>query len=115
MIWLNKEVTITTHQIDGAISFYQEAIGLWRCADTDKVSLRGDTGHQLILVRGEPTESQSISMMADDLEHFIDSLRTWGVDVTTNPTRQPDGSLLATLRDPDSNDISVVQSPGTTI
>lgn len=102
-----------------AVRFYTETLGIPVAFRSDADGwLQLATGEgQLALERVEPGDAESMalvgrylgaSLRVDDVEAAYDQLSARGVAFVEPPERQPWGGVLAHLRDPDGNVLTLV-------
>lgn len=114
---------VFVRDIAAARDFYEKRLGLDLGHDgTDEGFCRFDTGQvQLVVELVTPDESPEdqatvgrftgLSFGVDDVVATHAALRAAGVRFTGPPERQPWGGWLATLVDPDGNELQIVQFP----
>jgi glyoxylase I family protein len=105
-------VSITVTDVDTALAFYTEVLGLVPRRDRPDFGFGGAWldagGQQLHLVEGHPPEDrgQHFALRVADLDDTVTELRDRGVDITdpspAGPTRQsfvhdPEGNLVELL------------------
>jgi catechol 2,3-dioxygenase-like lactoylglutathione lyase family enzyme len=118
-------VRVFVRDFDRALDFYSNVLGM-------KVALRAehfdwaqlDTGAaQLAIERVRPEQGDDeaddalvgrfvgVSLAVDDIDATYRTLRDRGVEFELAPTSMPWGGVLAHLRDPDGNVLSLVGEP----
>ncbi len=104
---------------DRALRFYTETLGIpttFRGDDMGWAQLATGEG-QLALERVEPGDKESealvgryvgVSLQVEDIHATHKTLVDRGVEFTTPPTKQPWGGVLAHLKDPDGNVLTLL-------
>lgn len=107
-------VSINVGDVDGAVRFYTEVLGLSPRADRPELGVQGawlDAGaQQLHLIRAEPPpgRGQHFALLVEDLEGVVAELRSTGVTVS-DPSAVGTGRQ-AFLNDPAGNLIELHQA-----
>ena len=107
-------VSIMVPDVDKALRFYTEVLGLKQRTDRPELGIGGawlDAGaQQLHLVEGEtpPGLGQHFALLVDDLDAAIAELRHQGLEVSD--PRPIGRSLQAFLSDPSGNQIELHQA-----
>jgi len=102
--------------MDRAVEFYEKSLGIpvkarsdefpvWVEMATDGVTLALNSAAPDLV--GRPT---GITFMVPDLRGFYDQAQARGVRFSSPPERQPWGGLIATLVDPDGNEIGLLEA-----
>jgi glyoxylase I family protein len=109
-------VAINVSDLDAALAFYVDVLGLTLRTDRPELDIRGSWldagGEQVHLVERDPPafEGQHFALLVEDLDGVIDELRGRGVKVTdavaVGTARQ------AFLRDPAGNRLELHQRTG---
>jgi lactoylglutathione lyase len=110
-----------------AVSFYTEALGIPLAFRDDGGWAQLDTGEgQLAIERVDPADAEGRALVGrfvgatlevSDVLATYEQLVARGVDFVEPPEKQPWGGILAHLRDPDGNVITLVggaKEPGST-
>ena len=114
-------VRVFVRDFDRALAFYTESLGMTAAfASTEMGWAQFETGAaQLAIERVAPDDAEgaelvgrfvSVSLRVDDLQATYETLRDRGVDFVEGPEKQPWGGLLAHLRDPDGNILTLLQA-----
>ena len=125
---------ITVNDVDEAIAFYGDALGLQVRSDVPSgrfrwVTLGSDAQPGLEIVLSEPhagrspadgdalqellTKGQlpSIVFLTDDVDAAFERLRAHGAEVLQEPLDQPWGPRDCAFRDPSGNTVRIAQQP----
>jgi len=109
-------VSINVDDVDAAISFYTEVLGLGKRADRPDFAFGGawlDAGGQQVhLIEGTPPSAvgQHFALLVDDLDGTVAELR--GRDVEVSDPRPVGSSRQAFLTDPSGNLVELHQAVG---
>ena len=125
---------ITVHDVDAAIAFYRDALGLTVTSDVPAgnyrwVTLGFDSQPGLELVLSVPHAGRSkadgdamqdllargvlpmIVFRSDDVDQTFETVRASGAEVLQEPTDQPWGPRDCAFRGPSGNTVRVAQAP----
>jgi catechol 2,3-dioxygenase-like lactoylglutathione lyase family enzyme len=113
---LRGDVEIGCSNLDSSCRFYSMALGFRLISkDADSAAFDGD-GHRLILrphghldSAGLRAKQTGISIEVESLHDEFESLLAGGAEFSSRPCRQPWGSVMVNLFDPDRNRIMLVQ------
>lgn len=115
-----EAVRVFTADTGKAVPFYRDALGLTLIHEADGLAIF-DTGQaKLILEQVDPDEAEvaalvgrfaGVSFTVPDVEAAYSALTDRGVVFDGAPEPQDWGGVLAHLRDPDGNVLSLVQYP----
>ena len=109
-------VSINVDDVDAAISFYTDVLGLGKRADRPDFAFGGawlDAGGQQVhLIEGTPPSAvgQHFALLVDDLDGTVAELR--GRDVEVSDPRPVGSSRQAFLTDPSGNLVELHQAVG---
>jgi glyoxylase I family protein len=109
-------VSINVDDVDAALTFYTDVLGLSQRADRPDFGFGGawlDAGGQQVhLIEGEPPSArgQHFALAVDDLDAVVVELRQRGVDVSD--PRPVGSSRQAFLSDPSGNLVELHQPVG---
>ncbi len=106
-----------------AIRFYTETLGMTLASRADEYGwAQLDTGEgQLALERVDPADAEGrsfvgrfigVSLEVPDIAATYDTLVERGVEFLSPPRQQPWGGILAHLKDPDGNVLTLLGRPG---
>jgi len=115
-IWLS---TINVSDLEGALAFYHELLGLPIALDGRAFNHVEVGPHEPLAKIGiESTGKQSKRKKrtgevfdTDDIYALYERLKKEGVIFTLKPTKMPWGGIIANFLDPDKNELQVVQDP----
>ncbi|TFB99817.1 VOC family protein [Cryobacterium adonitolivorans] len=127
---------ITVNDVDEAIGFYQDALGLRVQSDVPSgrfrwVTLGSDAQPGLEIVLSEPHAGRSpadgdalqelltkgvlpmLVFRSNDVDATFETVRASGAEVLQEPTDQPWGPRDCAFRDPSGNTVRIAQAPAT--
>ena len=115
-VWL---AMIPVSDMDGALKFYNETLGLAIALDArqfDHAEVGPDEPLAKIGLHATGTSLKEkrrsgIVLDTDDIFALHRRLREQGVVFTLEPTKMPWGGIVADFLDPDNNELEVVQDP----
>jgi len=118
-------IAFTTGDLNEAIEFYCDLLGLeeaFRLKDDQGklmlvyLKVGEDSFIELFPGRGEKTEGEKsefgfrhFCLLVDDMEATVTKLRKNGVELERDPSRGKDGNLQCWVRDPDGNDVELME------
>lgn len=125
---------ITVNDVDEAIAFYRDALGLKVRSDVPSgkfrwVTLGSDAQPGLEIVLSEPHAGRSpadgdalqelltkgvlpmLVFRSDDVDATFETVRASGAEVLQEPTDQPWGPRDCAFRDPSGNTVRIAQAP----
>lgn len=125
---------ITVSDVDEAIAFYRDALGLTVTSDVPSgkfrwVTLGSDAQPGLGIVLSEPHAGRSpadgdalqelltkgvlpmLVFRSDDVDATFETVRASGAEVLQEPTDQPWGPRDCAFRDPSGNTVRIAQAP----
>jgi len=125
---------ITVNDVDEAIAFYRDALGLQVRSDVPSgqyrwVTLGSDAQPGLEIVLSEPHAGRSqadgdamqelltkgvlpmLVFRSDDVDATFETLRASGAEVLQEPIDQPWGPRDCAFRDPSGNTVRIAQAP----
>lgn len=104
-----------------ALRFYTETLGMattfrgdemgWAQLDTGAAQLALERADSQALDDGLVGRFVGVSLMVDDIDKTYQTLCARGVEFLGPPERMPWGGVLAQLRDPDGNVLTLLGSP----
>ena len=114
-------VRVFVTDFDRALAFYTESLGMRAAfASAETGWAQFETGAaQLAIEKVDPGDAEgaelvgrfvSVSLRVDDLQSTYETLRARGVDFVETPEKQPWGGILAHLRDPDGNILTLLEA-----
>lgn len=99
------EISLKVESIQDSLSFYQAlGFGIVEGAIAEKWSIVENSGLRIGLYEGH-IESNSLTFFGGDVAEITEAMKKQGFDPSSPPTREEDGSLGATILDPDGNRI----------
>ncbi|MCW4037407.1 MAG: VOC family protein [Candidatus Bathyarchaeota archaeon] len=115
-VWLSM---VTVSDLDKALTFYSEILGLPIALDARAFNHIEVGPHEPLAKIGiESTGKQSkrrkwtgIVLDTDDIYALYERLTKKGVTFTLKPTKMPWGGIVANFLDSDKNELQVVQDP----
>ena len=115
-------VRVFVSDFERALTFYTEKLGMGVAFRSDEMGwAQLDTGEaNLGIERVEPGADEEglvgryvgVSLSVDDIEKAYQTLKERGVPFEGPPERMPWGGVMAHLRDPDGNVLTLLGSPG---
>ena len=117
-----QTVVLPVHDVAASCSFYENTLGLIRVYENQGV-VALDAGGPRILIHpsgpgtdfphapvGDSASLPSIYWNVNDVDRFVEAMKTQGVEIAQEPTDEPWGERDACLLDPDGYRIYVTQS-----
>jgi catechol 2,3-dioxygenase-like lactoylglutathione lyase family enzyme len=116
-------VRVWVTDFDRAVRFYTDTLGMKLAYRSDELGWAqlATAGAELALERdrGESDAGEEylvgrfvgVSLAVDDIEKRYETLRARGVEFLRPPEKMPWGGVLAHLRDPDGNVLTLVGTP----
>ncbi|MET0955583.1 MAG: VOC family protein [Cryobacterium sp.] len=125
---------LTVHDVDAAIAFYRDALGLTVTSDVPAgkyrwvtLGIESQPGLELVLSVPHAGRSKAdgdamqdllargvlpmIVFRSDDVDQTFETVRATGAEVLQEPTDQPWGPRDCAFRDPSGNTVRVAQAP----
>jgi predicted enzyme related to lactoylglutathione lyase len=114
-----NSVVIWTEDVKKLAPFYRDTLGLKATEMGDEGALfelggRQQLGlglHSEVKGRSKEPDRVMINLDVDDIRAEYERLRAKGVQFVREPSPETDGTIIATLQDPDGNTLQLFQSP----
>lgn len=109
------DLCLNVHDIDRSQAFY-ESLGFRIVEGTAESGYLLMTNDRLRIALCEGhINSNMINFRGGNVEMIVDQLQSKGIEIESGPTIEDDGSVGATVKDPDGNVIYFNTAPGETM